>query len=105
MKRLSFKKPYIEPILSGEKVTTVRKHTSVKPGDLIAATCAWGDPPFAFLRVKEVDHLHLDELSDEDARDDGFEDRMALRKAIAKFYPEAAEVARVRFSVEDAGAT
>jgi hypothetical protein len=97
--RLSFKKRYVAPILEGVKVQTIRRNFTGEAGDVVEATCAWGDPPFAKLKIVEVERIVPGLLTDEDARLDGHENAADLRKAIHDIYGDVRAVARVRFEV------
>lgn len=83
---ISFKKAYITPIQEGEKTTTIRGATALMPGDVVNAFCRWGQPPFATLKVTEVRHVYLSELTDEIAQADGFRDLKELRAALRDLY-------------------
>jgi hypothetical protein len=99
--RLSFRERFIEPIRSGEKRQTLRKSAgAVRQGELVDATCRWGDPPFAKLRITEVETVHVDDLTEHDALLDGFESRDDMLAFLAKTYGAVTELVRIRF---DAG--
>lgn len=98
MRCLSFKQSYVEPIVNGDKVTTLRKQIGkAEVGDVIAATCQWGKPPFAWLEITDVERVHMDDLTEGMARDDGFESASELRKELATLYPDLHQLVRVRF--------
>ncbi len=98
MRSLSFKQRYVEPIVNGDKRTTLRKQIGkAEVGDVIAATCQWGKPPFAWLEITGVQRVDLDELTEGMARDDGFESAVELRKELATIYPDLNQLVRVTF--------
>jgi len=55
--RLSFKAEYIEPILRGEKTSTIRGRCRVRPGQRIDAICQYHKPPFAQLEVLSIERM------------------------------------------------
>ncbi len=73
MPRLSFKGRWIAPILSGSKTQTLRLRipATVWIAETIDAACRWGDPPFARLRVLEIDQVRIGDLTPADARREG----------------------------------
>lgn len=97
MKSLGFKTPYVDLIKSSAKTTTIRQRTNLVAGDVIEARCRWGQPPFAYLRVKEITYKAISDLTDDDALADGFESRQALVATIREFYPQAETVAVISF--------
>lgn len=105
MGQISFKKQYVPLVKNGTKVQTLRARTSLKEGDIVKATCAWGDPPFASLRVTSVQWVNLEDLTEADARADGFDSLRDLYAALAKLYPGVERLAKIAFCVvEPAGA-
>lgn len=97
MNTLAFKMPYVPMIKSGEKTQTVRLGTALEVGQVVAAHCRWGEPPFAYLRIEEIIRKAIDDLDDDDAARDGFANREELVQAVLTFYPRAQEVALIRF--------
>jgi hypothetical protein len=98
---LAFKLPYAEAILRGEKVQTIRaKRPTFSVGDPVAATCRWGKPPFAVLRIKSITELGIEDLDDDIASADGFADRHELRKAITDIYPDSTALYAIAFSLD-----
>jgi hypothetical protein len=96
---LLFKQKYLAAIRAGEKTQTVRlwKHRRMRAGQRSYI------PGVGYIYVLAVDQVPLDELTDEDARRDGFDSAAALRAELHELYP--AELAagysvyRVRFEV------
>ncbi|MHC4180308.1 MAG: ASCH domain-containing protein [Planctomycetota bacterium] len=81
---LLFKKRFLPAIRSGRKTQTVRlwKYRRMRPGQRSYI------PGAGYIRVTAVDRVQLDELTDEDARLDGFETADQLRAEIAQLYRE-----------------
>jgi len=96
---LLFKKKFLPAIRSGEKTQTVRlwKFRKMKPGQRSYI------PTVGYIRVHAVDEVQLKELTDEDARLDGFTSVRALRKEINSLYAhqldEGHRAYRIRFTV------
>ncbi len=79
---LLFKKKFLPAIRSGQKTQTIRlwKHRRMRGGQRSYI------PGAGYIRVTAVDEVSLDELTDEDARPDGFETADQLRAEIARLY-------------------
>lgn len=83
---LNFKRKYLERVLSGEKVTTVRKGIVTPEEDHVYLTCngeVHGEARIASLRFTK-----LGNLTDADAKRDGFESRDELLVALKEIYPD-----------------
>ncbi|MBN1394126.1 MAG: ASCH domain-containing protein [Pirellulales bacterium] len=97
---LLFKKKYLAAIRSGEKTQTIRlwKHRRMRAGQRSYI------PGVGYIRIMAVDAVELDQLSDADARPDGFPTADALREEIAQLYLEQLEAGyrayRVVFAME-----
>ncbi len=80
---LLFKKRFLPAIRQGEKTQTIRlwKHRRMKPGQRSYI------PGAGHIRVTAVAEVALDELSDADARPDGFDSADELRAELARLYP------------------
>ena len=102
MRRLSFKKAYVEPILTRRKTSTLRAASSITEGDSVAFTCEWGQPPFAEATVLRVSEVGLAEVDDALARAEGFEAKEELVAALRDLYPEAVHFTRIDFTLESA---
>ena len=87
---LLFKKKFLPAIRSGDKTQTIRlwKHRRMKAGQRSYI------PGAGYIRVDAVDEVKLDELTEEDARRDGFDSVAALRAEIENLYPDAASTHR-----------
>ena len=79
---LLFKKKFLPAIRAGEKTQTVRlwKHSRVAPGQRSYI------PGAGYIQIDAVDEVPLDELTDEDAHRDGFENVEVLRHKIVQLY-------------------
>ena len=99
---LLFKKKFLEAIRTGEKTQTVRlwKYRRMRPGQRSYI------PGAGYIRVHAVDEVELPDLTDEDARLDGFDSGDALRAEIAALYPGQLaggyRAYRVRFAIANA---
>ena len=80
---LLFKKKFMAAIRSGEKTQTVRlwKWRRMRPGQRSYI------PGAGYIRVEAVDEVALAELTDDDAKRDGFESAALLRAEIERLYP------------------
>lgn len=98
---LLFKKKFLDAIRAGTKTQTVRlwKRCMFRAGQ------ASYIPGVGYIRILTVDRVALDELTDDDARPDGFETIAALRREIDLLYPqpwpEGLAAYRVRFRAMD----
>jgi hypothetical protein len=81
---LLFKKKYLAAIRSGRKTQTIRlwKYRRMRTGQRSYI------PGAGYIRVTAVEEVQLHELSDEDARRDGFETAGQLRAEITRLYCE-----------------
>ena len=79
---LLFKKKFLPAIRSGEKTQTVRlwKHRRMRPGQRSYI------PGAGYIHIDAVDEVTLEELTDEDARRDGFASVELLRHEIVELY-------------------
>jgi hypothetical protein len=100
MKQLMFKARFIPLILDGSKTQTIRTRTRIRDGDLVQARCRYDQPAFGILRVTAVNSIKRSELSESDARADGFESLAELQKTLMQLYPLLAvecDLFRIRF--------
>ncbi len=81
---LLFKKRFLAAIREGQKTQTIRlwKHRHMRAGQRSYI------PGAGYIRVTAVDEVRLEELTDADARPDGFETAALLRGEIALLYPQ-----------------
>ena len=79
---LLFKKRFLPAIRRGEKTQTIRlwKHRRMKAGQRSYI------PGIGPVRIRAVDQIRLDDLTDEDARPDGFADAGQLRAELRQLY-------------------
>jgi hypothetical protein len=97
---LLFKKKFLEAIRAGEKTQTIRlwRHRRMRAGQRSYI------PGAGRIRLTAVEEVDLSQLTDADARPDGFTSAPELRAEIARLYP--AELAagyrafRVAFALE-----
>ncbi|RLE63868.1 MAG: ASCH domain-containing protein [Thermoprotei archaeon] len=81
-----FSKKYWDLLISGRKKATIRiGDLGLKPGDEAFVHC--GGYVLGRVKIEKVVRKRLRELTDEDARKDGFKDKDALIKALKKHYP------------------
>lgn len=96
---LLFKKKFLPAIRRGEKTQTIRlwKRRRMRPGQRSYI------PGAGPIRITAVDEVELSQLTDADARLDGFATAEQLRSEIAVLYPAQAAAAfrayRVRFEL------
>ena len=81
---LLFKKKFVPAILAGQKTQTIRlwKTCRMRTGQRSFI------PGVGPIRITAVEPVELSELTDADARPDGFESIEQLRAEIARLYPE-----------------
>ncbi len=84
MKGLTFRAVYVPLILSGEKVTTLRRPSNRLPGqgERVRLVCRYDLPPFAVATILSVRDVRADQLTACDARADGFDSLAALLAAL-----------------------
>ncbi|WP_290596813.1 MULTISPECIES: ASCH domain-containing protein [unclassified Archaeoglobus] len=87
MEKINFDAEFVDRIISGEKITTVRRGIKSYPVGRIVELTANGER-FALAKVKKVVIKRLKELTEEDARRDGFESRDALLSTLKRIYGE-----------------
>lgn len=99
MAALSFKKEFIAPIQARSKTSTLRRMTSLQPGDTVDAKCIWGAPAFATLLVTDIEEVAMSDLDDDDAAADGFASLQDLCDWLDKHYPLVENFVRIKFVV------
>jgi hypothetical protein len=79
-----FKKKFLPAIRDGEKTQTVRlwKHRRMRTGQRSYI------PGAGYIEVLAVDEIALDDLTDDDARPDGFASAVELRTELAALYAD-----------------
>jgi hypothetical protein len=96
---LLFKKKFLEAIRAGKKTQTIRlwSHRRMRPGQRSYI------PGVGHIHVTTVEEVELDQLSDADARPDGFENAEMLRAELARLYPKQLaagyQAYRIRFEL------
>jgi hypothetical protein len=85
MRRINFNPEYVAAILKGRKSTTVRRgRRRYARGEVVELTA--NGRTFALARVVECVVKRVAELTDEDARLDGFASRGELLRALRRIY-------------------
>lgn len=84
MKRLVFRLSYAENILKGEKRSTIRLRSSYRVGEIVEIYV--GSARVGRAIIKHIEKKRLSDISDEDARIDGFKDRTELLKELMRIY-------------------
>lgn len=103
MEKINFDTDYIDIILNRKKKTTVRKGIRSYPVGRLVELTADGER-FALAKVKKVVVKRVGELTDDDARMDGFQSREDLIRALRRIYGDISEkefVTVVHFEVVD----
>ena len=92
---LLFKKRFLDAIRRGEKTQTIRlwTHRRMKAGQRSYI------PGAGPIRVLAVEEVALEQLTDADARPDGFDSADQLREEIARLYPDQKAGAHRAFRV------
>jgi hypothetical protein len=82
--QILFKKEFHAAILAGRKTTTLRRWRSckLKPGDRVRV------PGVGELTLSAVESVRWEDLTEADAKADGFETLAELNKVIARIYPD-----------------
>lgn len=83
-KMLLFKKKFLDAIRTGEKTQTIRlwKHRQMRTGQRSYV------PGIGPIRITAVEEVELAQLTDDDARPDGFPTADQLRAEITQLYPD-----------------
>jgi len=101
LKRLNFAKEYKKKIKEGLKRQTIRLSTSLKEGDRVEVVV--GGEVLGIAKITRVERKTIEELTDEDAKRDGFEDVAQLVKALRRHYGKVSnkkEVCVIGFEME-----
>jgi hypothetical protein len=102
---LLFKKKFLAAIRAGQKTQTIRlwKHRRMRPGQRSYI------PGAGHIRLIAVDEVDLAQLTDADARPDGFDTADQLRAEIELLYPQQLKAGyrayRIRFELAKEGMT
>ncbi|WP_456449983.1 ASCH domain-containing protein [Palaeococcus sp. (in: euryarchaeotes)] len=85
MEHLKFDGRYKDALISGRKRATIRlNRVSLNPGDEVLIHS--GGYVLGFARIRRVERKKVRELTDEDAKLDGFRNREELIRALGKHY-------------------
>lgn len=84
MKGLTFRARYVPLILSGDKVTTIRRPSNRLPGqgEQFRLVCRYDQPPFAIATVMSMVDVDTAQLTTADAYADGFDSLAELVEAL-----------------------
>lgn len=98
---LRFQAKWIDPILTGHKVQTLRRRVShsVVCAAEVDAGSDYRHPPFARLVITGVDKVDTCDLTAADARREGLGSLEELQLVLVKLYAETPSLIRVRFTV------
>ena len=98
---MRFNEAYVTNILMGKKTASIRSNVRGLMSDSIIPFTANGRR-FAMARIKEIRPVRFQELSEEDAKRDGFETLQELKEGLGQFYKKLKPNSRlfaVRFEV------
>ncbi len=82
MKHLEFTRNYGEALLKGIKRATIRKWTNLRVGDEVYVHC--GGKIIGKAKITDIEKKKLEEITDEDAKLDGFQNREELLNELKK---------------------
>ncbi len=101
VKKLVFKQEYCQDILEGKKRSTIRLTSNLKKGDIVEIRAGWIKVGTAI--IEDVMDKEIRELTDEDAKLDGFSSKDELIKALKRIYgkkvSENTKVKLIRFKL------
>lgn len=83
-KTLVFKKEYGRNIILGKKTSTIRLRSNIRKGDVVDVRV--GSVHVGRAVIEDVITKKISELTDADARDDGFKSREDLLNELRKIY-------------------
>ena len=90
-----FKKIFLEKILAGDKVSTIRLNDDFQVGGVYPVKCRWNDPLHCFIKIVSREKKRLKDLTDGDARLDGFSSVLELKEALRKCYKNISDETEV----------
>lgn len=99
MKHLEFKNKYRSLLLNGKKRATIRLYTNLKPGDEVYVHC--GGKIIGIAEIEDVQEKRIDELTEEDAKIDGFESLDELVDEIRGIYGDVEKVYVIKFRFKE----
>ncbi|MEM0377145.1 MAG: ASCH domain-containing protein [Thermofilum sp.] len=88
-KFLNFKRKYLERVLRGEKTTTIRRGIVTPSKDHVYLAC--DGKVLGEARISSLRFVKIKDLTDADAKRDGFESRDELLKALREIYPDISQ--------------
>lgn len=93
MKGVTFRALYVPLILDGTKTTTIRKPSNrlPYPGERFRLVCRYDRPPFATATALHMREVTADQLTEADARADGFPTLTELLDALAQYRTDGAD--------------
>ncbi|MCD6323656.1 MAG: ASCH domain-containing protein [Desulfurococcales archaeon] len=102
-KKLFFKKEFAVGIASGSKTSTIRLSSNLRAGDEVELIA--GGIRLGMARIESVEVKKVRELTDDDARRDGFSSRDELVETLKRLYRskglnEGTEVKLIRFKLK-----
>ncbi|RDD53132.1 MAG: ASCH domain-containing protein [Candidatus Korarchaeota archaeon NZ13-K] len=102
MKVLRFRGKYRDAIISGRKRTTIRRESSLRPGDLVMVEV--GEERIGEALIKCVEEVCVEELNDELAEEDGFGSLSELLMELRSIYGddvlrEGTKLKLIRFEI------
>jgi hypothetical protein len=101
LRRLNFAKEYKKKIKEGLKRQTIRLSTSLREGEKVEVVA--GGEVLGIAKITRIERKTIDELTDEDAKRDGFENVAQLLKALRRHYGRISnkkEVCVIGFEIE-----
>ncbi len=84
MKHIEFKDKYKELLKSGKKTATIRMNCYVKEGEEVFVHC--GGKIIGTAKIKKVEERSIEEIDDNLAKADGFENKDILIEEIKRIY-------------------
>jgi hypothetical protein len=93
---LLMKKRFFDDIRSGKKCTTLRywRNVRARPGSIHTV------PGLGRVRIERVSRAKPDDITDDDARNDGFASAAELHQALAELYPLDRRQGRTLYKVQ-----
>ncbi len=99
MKHLEFKDKFRELLKSGRKTATIRLQCPYKKGQEVFVHC--GGKIIGTARIIDIQEKKLEELTEEDAKADGFESLEDLLEELRKLYGNPEKVYVIRFKFKE----
>lgn len=98
MKHLEFKDKYKELLKSGKKTATIRLYCNFKKGDEVFVHC--GGEIIGKAKIIDIQEKKIEELTEKDAKMDGFNSLDELLKELRRLYgnPEKVYIIKFKFN-------